>query len=209
MIRYTVTNASNCSAFASYNVTVNAIPAPPSIGYATGTTNPQTGAGGAFCTNKTFTLVGTPATGGGAVGTWSSTLISVGANTGIVNTGATTGAASLTYTYTSAAGCSNSRTINGTVATCASRGIANSQWKMDNGQWTIYPNPARSTINLQVDMLIGTGQIVITNLYGKQVKTQPLSMGTNTINISSLSKGMYFISTITNDGKTTKKLVVE
>jgi hypothetical protein len=34
-------------------------------------------------------------------------------------------------------------------------------------------------------------------------------MGTNTINISSLSKGMYLVSVISSEGKTTKKLVVE
>ena len=34
-------------------------------------------------------------------------------------------------------------------------------------------------------------------------------MGTNTVNIANLSKGMYFVSTITNEGKTTKKLIVE
>ena len=73
----------------------------------------------------------------------------------------------------------------------------------------IYPNPARTSVSLLIDKLIGSGQIIITNLYGKQVKTQPLSMGNNSINISTLAKGMYFISTITNEGKTTKKLVVE
>jgi hypothetical protein len=34
-------------------------------------------------------------------------------------------------------------------------------------------------------------------------------MGTNTVDIANLSKGMYFVSTITNEGKTTKKLIVE
>ncbi len=34
-------------------------------------------------------------------------------------------------------------------------------------------------------------------------------MGTNTIDISNLAKGFYLVSTITEQGKTTKKLVVE
>jgi pimeloyl-ACP methyl ester carboxylesterase len=76
-------------------------------------------------------------------------------------------------------------------------------------QWTIYPNPTKGLVNLYVETLIGKGSIVITDLYGKTVKTQNLSMGTNTVNIANLSKGMYFVSTITNEGKTTKKLVVE
>ena len=34
-------------------------------------------------------------------------------------------------------------------------------------------------------------------------------MGTNTVDIAKLSKGMYFVSLITSEGKSTKKLVVE
>lgn len=34
-------------------------------------------------------------------------------------------------------------------------------------------------------------------------------MGTNTVDIANLSKGMYFVSMITNEEKTTKKLIVE
>jgi hypothetical protein len=73
----------------------------------------------------------------------------------------------------------------------------------------MYPNPAKSVVSLLVDKLIGTGSIVVTDLYGKTVKTQILSMGTNTIDIANLGKGMYFVSTITSEGKNTKKLIVE
>ncbi|MFY7965861.1 MAG: T9SS type A sorting domain-containing protein [Chitinophagaceae bacterium] len=41
------------------------------------------------------------------------------------------------------------------------------------------------------------------------MKTQSLSMGSNTINVSNLSKGIYLVSVITNEEKITKKLVVE
>jgi len=34
-------------------------------------------------------------------------------------------------------------------------------------------------------------------------------MGTNTVDIAKLAKGMYFVSVITSKGKTTKKLIVE
>jgi hypothetical protein len=73
----------------------------------------------------------------------------------------------------------------------------------------IYPNPTKGSVNLYIETLVGAGSIVVTDLYGKQVKIQSLSLGTNTIDVSKLSKGMYFVSTITNEGKTTKKLVVE
>jgi hypothetical protein len=73
----------------------------------------------------------------------------------------------------------------------------------------MYPNPAKSFISLNVKALIGAGSIVVTDLYGKQVRTQALSMGNNTMDVSSFAKGIYFVSTITSEGKTTQKLVVE
>ncbi len=204
--RYTVTNGSGCSAYASYAITVNNYPNLPTISYAPGTVNPQTGApAGSFCTNKTFTVVGTP-TGG----VWSKTgVISVTSPAGVVSTGSTPGAGSLTYTIT-VNGCSSSRTISGNVVSCAARGVVdNSSLTMGNSQWTMYPNPAKSVININVETLVGSGKLLIIDYLGKLVKEQPLSMGTNTVNIANLNKGMYFVSTITNEGKTTKKLVVE
>ncbi|MFY7965299.1 MAG: T9SS type A sorting domain-containing protein [Chitinophagaceae bacterium] len=41
------------------------------------------------------------------------------------------------------------------------------------------------------------------------MKTQSLSMGSNTIDVSSFAKGMYSVSIITEQGKETKKIIVE
>jgi hypothetical protein len=206
--RYTVTNASGCKAFASYAITVNPTPVVPTITYAPGTTsNPQAGAPtGSFCVGKKFRVVATPNV---PAGVWSATGAAsfAGYDTVIINA---VGAGSIKYTYTSAAGCVNSRTMSASGYTCAARGISVSgEGLVVSGDFTLYPNPAKGFINLNVETLIGAGSIVVTDLYGKTVKTQNLSMGTNTVNISNLSKGMYFVSTITNEGKTTKKLVVE
>jgi alpha-tubulin suppressor-like RCC1 family protein len=204
IIKYTVAGCGSVTK----SFTVNSLPNVPIIQYVIGTVNPQKGVGGSFCANKTFTVVGTPSSG-----LWSSTgLVSVGASSGVVTTGSSAGAATLTYTYTNANGCSNSRTITGRVAACAARGVNganNGQLAIDNEQFTIFPNPAKSFISLNVNSLMGAGTIVVNDLYGKQVKAQSLSMGTNTVDIANLAKGMYFVSTITNEGKTTQKLVVE
>ncbi|MCX6208280.1 MAG: T9SS type A sorting domain-containing protein, partial [Bacteroidetes bacterium] len=97
-----------------------------------------------------------------------------------------------------------------TVITCAYKGVTPSViGDKDAIVSTLYPNPAHSTINLTVKTLVGSGSIVVTDLYGKTVKQQALSMGTNTINISSLAKGMYLVSVITETGKQTQKVVVE
>jgi hypothetical protein len=73
----------------------------------------------------------------------------------------------------------------------------------------MYPNPAKSFISLSVNTLMGAGSIVVTDLYGNQVKVQTLSLGINTIDVSSFAKGIYFVSTISSKGKTTQKLLVE
>jgi hypothetical protein len=206
-IKYTLSNAAGCSAYVSKSVTVSPLPATPSIGYGVAAVNPQAGAGGGnnFCTNRTFSLVGSP-----AGGVWSKTgVLSVTNPGGVVTTGAVAGAGSLTYTYTSAAGCISSRSITGNVVTCASRGVVNNEQLVSSNDFIMYPNPAKSVISLQVDKLVGEGQIIVTDLYGKAVKTQTLSMGTNTLNIASLSKGFYLVSVVTSEGKNTKKLIVE
>ena len=73
----------------------------------------------------------------------------------------------------------------------------------------VFPNPSRDVVSLQINQFAGNGTIVVTDLFGKQIKTQVLILGTNTIDVSSFAKGMYFVSVITNDGKKTEKLIVE
>ncbi len=199
-IAYTITNAAGCTASTSLPITINALPATPTIAYASGTTG-VTGSGG-ICKNKTFTLVGNP-----SGGSWSSTLININSLTGVVNTGNTTGTASVTYTYVNSNGCSSSRTVNTNIVACASKGIKNNDLLTNN--FTLYPNPVHSTVYLKVDKLINNGTIVITDLYGKQLKQQSLSFGINTIDVSNLAKGMYLVSIITENGKQTQKMVVE
>ena len=223
VIKYTLTSG-QCSASASYNITVNPTPTVPSIQYAAGTSNPQTGAGGTFCVGKAFKVVGTSTISpivSGLAGVWISNnpgVLSITAagsgdnrDTGLVNL-LSSGSATLTYAVTSLAGCENSRSVNASVvSTCFARGVnvSSSEKVVSSSEFTMYPNPAKTFISLNVSTLMGSGSIVITDLYGKQVKTQPLSMGNNTIDIAHLSKGFYMVSIITNDGKTTKKLVVE
>jgi hypothetical protein len=208
-VKYTTTNANGCKAYTSYAITVNAIPAAPGIGFASGTVNPQAGAPtGSYCANRTFTVVGSP-----LGGVWSSTASGGAAfsvsPTGVVTTGAFAGSGSVKYTYTSPAGCVSSKTLSGNVYVCAARGTTSNEPLAMSSEFSMYPNPAKGFINLNVETLVGTGSIVVTDLYGKTVKNQVLSMGTNTVNIANLSKGFYLVSIITSEGKNTKKLIVE
>jgi hypothetical protein len=205
-INYKVTNAAGCSATATKAITVLALPSIPTISFAPGTSgNITSGAG--YCKNQTFTLVGKPANG-----IWSKTGVITATPTGTastttsINTGNSTGATSITYTITSNTnGCSNSRTISSTVVAC--RGIGQATGARE--QFILYPNPAHQFISLKVEKLIGTGSIVVTDLYGKQLKHQSLSMGTNTVDVSNFAKGMYLVTIVTEQGSETRKVVVE
>jgi hypothetical protein len=120
------------------------------------------------------------------------------------------GSSDLTYTYTNAAGCSNSRSITGMVVNCAShRNNITTAEQITSTDFILYPNPANFSVNLNIDKITGAGTIIITDLYGKTAKNQTLSMGTNTIDIANLIKGIYFVSIITSEKKITKKLMVE
>ena len=202
-IKYTVTNGLGCSNSIDKTIVVNAIPAMPTMAYASGYSNP-TGAGG-YCKNKTFGVVGSPING-----VWNSSnpaIFSI-TNVGVINTLAI-GTSTLSYTIADANGCSNSRTKNLTVVNCASRGtMANSELQATT-VFTMFPNPARSVVSLLVDKLIGAGSVAITDLYGKQIKIQALSLGKNNLDISNLSKGMYVVTVQINNQSQTQKLIVE
>jgi hypothetical protein len=216
-IRYTISNDSGCSSSTQRTITVNAIPSVPSITYAPGTVgNPQAGAPtGAFCVGKKFSVVGVP-TGGhwtystNGVTTVFDSLVSANNWWGTVKVlGIGTG--SIKYTYTNSIGCSNSRTMSGNGVICASRGVdINSDVTKPVFDFTLYPNPAKGRVSFNIDFVEAGGRVVLTDMYGKQVKSQSLTIGTNQVDINSLSKGFYLVSVITNDGsRTTKKLIVE
>lgn len=205
IIHYTITNAYGCSAVANANIIVGAIPNIPSIAYAAGTINPQIGApAGSYCVGKIFNVVGSP-----IGGNWTAVGVASITNSGLVTINAV-GNGAVKYTYTNSSGCSSNRTISGNGFSCAARSVEsnNEQGEMRN-EFTIFPNPATSVVSLKIDNLNGSGKLLVTDYLGKVLKEQSLSMGNNTIDISNLNKGIYFVSIINNEGKNTKKLIVQ
>lgn len=210
-INYVITNTQGCTAKSTYNLNVWANPAVPTISYTAGYTNPTTTGG--FCTNKTFGLTGSSAVGYAWTTTTPTTIaITSGANTNmaVLQTNPSIGSANIKYEITDAHGCKNSRTVSSTIISCGAKGInSNEAQSVTNSNFVLYPNPARNIVNIKMDRLVGEGNIAVTDIYGKQVRLQPLSMGNNTIDISNLAKGFYTVSIITSEGKSTQKLIVE
>jgi len=60
----------------------------------------------------------------------------------------------------------------------------------DIGMSAVFPNPAHDYINVS---MVKDGQVTIYDVTGRSVKTVILSKGTNAVNISTLSTGMYYV----------------
>ena len=72
---------------------------------------------------------------------------------------------------------------------------------------SLYPNPAKGIVNIQVPSGIKDIKIEVFDNAGKQIAMQ-LSPE-NTIDVSNIASGLYLITITSDDIKTTKKLIVE
>ncbi len=96
-------------------------------------------------------------------------------------------------------------TIGG--ASCFS---GNDELKSNEFQFSVYPNPATDVININVENLKGKATVTVYDIVGNEVVNSNLINGKNTLNIESLTSGIYFY-TIRKDNAIieTKKIVVQ
>lgn len=202
-IKYSYNNELGCYSATTFTVTVSALPTIPGIAYAPGTASPQCGAN--MRLGRTFGLIGTP-----VGGVWSSSnpaVININPTTGVTST-VSLGTATVSYTVTNSNNCSNSRSITRSVVVCSSKGIIqNNENKI--GDFIVYPNPAKSMINIKSNTTCTDGKIIVTDLFGKTILQKPVNTYNNTIDVTSFAKGVYFITIITNNSKQTEKITVE
>jgi hypothetical protein len=69
----------------------------------------------------------------------------------------------------------------------------------------VYPNPSDGTVYLDGKT---NGKIILSNSTGKTVMTIDLKKGTNSIDLSSLPKGIYYANMITKSSSTTRKIIL-
>lgn len=72
---------------------------------------------------------------------------------------------------------------------------------------SLYPNPAKDIVKLQVPAGLTDIKIEVFDNTGKQIAM--LLSPENTIDVSNIASGLYLITITSNDIKTTKKLIVE
>ena len=77
-----------------------------------------------------------------------------------------------------------------------------------NSITTVYPNPTNNLLNIDISTSLNTTEninIMIVDITGKTVATHQLKIGNNTVNISHLANGMYFIKS--DEGGTATKFI--
>jgi hypothetical protein len=72
---------------------------------------------------------------------------------------------------------------------------------------TMNPNPATDQINFQSELMID--HLDLFSLDGKLVRTQNVNASNTTLNVSTVSDGLYIVRAVTSEGIWTSKVMVE
>ena len=76
--------------------------------------------------------------------------------------------------------------------------------------FTIVPNPARGQVTLQLpEGVLGQGELVLRDESGKELRRLQTEGGSLTLSIRDLAAGAYFVTFVTAQGSSTRKLLVE
>jgi len=81
--------------------------------------------------------------------------------------------------------------------------------EMQNKEWTLFPNPASDKINLIIEDLDQSIQANIYDMHGRLVQSHPVNKEKTTIDISTLTKGVYIFKTVIKDRVMTQKILIE
>ncbi|MCB0448227.1 MAG: T9SS type A sorting domain-containing protein [Gelidibacter sp.] len=69
--------------------------------------------------------------------------------------------------------------------------------------FSVYPNPVNDILHIALNNNSILEKVCIYDTFGKLMKTE----SSNTISINNLTKGIYFLEVVTNQGKATKKII--
>src|SRR5690606_11540921 len=74
--------------------------------------------------------------------------------------------------------------------------------KFTKASFTIYPNPATEVLNIELQNDATLENVTIFNNLGQKIKT----VRQNTVDVSTLAKGLYFVTVTTRQGKASKNI---
>ncbi|MES2812334.1 MAG: T9SS type A sorting domain-containing protein [Bacteroidota bacterium] len=81
--------------------------------------------------------------------------------------------------------------------------LATDSFILENSK--VYPNPVKNELHIDLEQGLTLQEVNIYSTLGQFIKKEK----TNIINVSSLSKGFYFIQIVTEKGKATHKILIE
>ncbi len=98
--------------------------------------------------------------------------------------------------------------INTNTATTTVQALATQDFEFNN-YFTLYPNPTKNVLNISTKQSIEVHSLTIYNLLGQVVLAIPNAQNLNTIDVSSLKTGNYFLKITTDKGSATEKFMKE
>lgn len=87
--------------------------------------------------------------------------------------------------------------------------LNNNQFSAADNQIMVYPNPASSVLNYGSQSLAEIQEVTIREITGKEIYKRTNAAATDTIDVSSLASGVYFITFKSDNVVTTKKFIKE
>jgi len=74
----------------------------------------------------------------------------------------------------------------------------------ETGYITVYPNPAAHSVNIRIDHVeVNNGKLVLTDVLGKEILTKRIRSNFESLDISELNPGIYFVKITVGDLKRT------
>ncbi|KXX69554.1 M4 family metallopeptidase [Flammeovirga sp. SJP92] len=104
---------------------------------------------------------------------------------------------------------SNSASINTVAQNLSNTRGESLRNELINSPFNVYPNPAKSIINISANSFIGNGILSIYNVNGLKVLSQSIDTEKLTIPVQDLQKGMYLIKVSNALESKTKKFIIE
>ena len=82
------------------------------------------------------------------------------------------------------------------------------QYGIQNSEFKVYPNPAATVLNVECLMPTENGTIEVTDMLGNSIYRSTYSNQHNTIDVSNLTNGVYFIEMTTKRGVSIQKFII-
>ncbi|MPT36637.1 MAG: T9SS type A sorting domain-containing protein, partial [Flavobacterium sp.] len=117
--------------------------------------------------------------------------------------GTPAGTYTLTYSICEIANSTNCSTATAIVVVAPPMGVAD----FNAASVSIFPNPAVTTVTIKMMNNYSNASVTVFDMNGRQVIRQNLHNEESSINVDQLEAGVYIFNIVTDQGKTTKRVI--